>query len=97
MIVGMARVVLSLPASHSLKDKRQVLRSIIAQVHNQFQLAVAEVDEHDQWQIGVLGIAYISTSARHADEVIAKVVSFIASRPLEAEVLDYETEIVHAL
>ncbi|GAC1334796.1 MAG: DUF503 domain-containing protein [Chloroflexota bacterium] len=97
MIVGVARVVLHLPSSQSLKDKRQVLKSLIAQVQNQFHIAIAEVDRHDQWQVGVLGLSCVSTAAAHADEVLARAISFIASRRIEADILDYETEIVHAL
>lgn len=97
MVVGTARVVLHLPASHSLKDKRQVMKSLLAQVQRQFQISAAEIERQDQWQIGVLGLAYVSSSASHADEVIAHAVGFIASRNVDAELLDYETEIVHAL
>ncbi len=96
MVVGVARIVLHIPGSQSLKDKRQVLKSLIAQVQRQFQLSAGEVDRQDQWQIGVIGLACVSTSGGHADEVIARAVSFISSRSVDALVLDYETEIIHA-
>jgi uncharacterized protein YlxP (DUF503 family) len=96
MVIGLARVVLHLPACHSLKDKRQVLKSLTSQVQNRFHLAASEVERQDQWQVGVLGLAYVSTTARHADEVIAHALSFIEGRKIEAELLDYETEIIHA-
>ena len=83
--------------SRSLKDKRQVLKSLITQVQRQFLVAAAEVDRHDQWQIGVVGLACVSTDAGHADAVLAKAVDFLRSRSGDAELLDYETEIVHAL
>ncbi len=96
MVIGVARVVLHIPASQSLKDKRQVMKSLIAQVQRQFQLAVTEVEQHDQWQIGVLGVACVSTSAAHADAVIAKAVNFMNSGRVEAELLDFQTEAIHA-
>ena len=96
MVIGVARIVLHIPASQSLKDKRQVLKSILAQVQRQFQIAAGEVDRQDQWQIGVIGLACVSTSARHADEILAHAVGFISSRAAGADVLDYETEIIHA-
>jgi uncharacterized protein YlxP (DUF503 family) len=96
MVIGVARVTLHLPASQSLKDKRQVVKSLLAQVQRQFQIAAAEVDEQDQWQVGVLGLACISTSPRHADEVIAHAINFLTSRLVDADLLDYETEIIHA-
>lgn len=94
-MIGVARVVLHIPASQSLKDKRQVMKSLIAQVQRQFQLAVAEVEQHDQWQVGVLGVACVSTTAAHADEVIAKAVNFMNSGRVEAELLDFQTEVIH--
>ena len=96
MVVGIARVVLHIPASQSLKDKRQVVKSLLAQVQRQFQIAAGEIDRQDQWQIGVIGLACVSTSAAHADEILAHAVSFISSRAADADVLDYETEIIHA-
>lgn len=95
MVVGVARIVLHIPGSRSLKDKRQVLKSVLAQVQRQFLLSAGEVDRQDQWQIGVIGLACVSTDPRHADEVIARAVAFISSRHLEAEIIDYQTEIIH--
>jgi uncharacterized protein YlxP (DUF503 family) len=92
-----ARVILHLPASQSLKDKRQVVKSLLAQVQRQFQIAAAEVEQHDQWQVGVVGLACVSTSPRHADEVIARAITFMTSRLGNGDLLDYETEIIHAL
>jgi uncharacterized protein YlxP (DUF503 family) len=97
MVIGTARVTLHIPGAQSLKDKRQVMKSLIAQVQRQFGVAIAEVDRHDQWQIGVIGLAYISTDARHADEVIAKAVRALESTRGDAELLDFQTEIIHAL
>jgi len=96
MVIGLARVVLHLPDSHSLKDKRRVVKSLIAQVQRRFLVAAAEVDSHDQWQVGVIGLACVSTSAAHADEVIARAVNFIERQMTDTQLLDYQTEILHA-
>jgi hypothetical protein len=45
MIIGICTLQLRLPASHSLKDKRQVLRSLTARVRHDFNVSIAEVDE----------------------------------------------------
>lgn len=93
----MTRVVLHLPGCRSLKEKRQIVKSLIAQVQRQFQLAVAEVERQDQWQIAVVGLAYVSNDAGHADQVLSRAVAFLSSRRLDADVLEYETETLHAL
>lgn len=95
MIVGTARITLYLPENYSLKDKRQDLRSLLARVINQFHVAAAEVGAQDTWQRTVIGIAYVSSDARHADEVLAKVVRFIESNLQEGGLEDYEIELIH--
>jgi len=95
MIVGTARITLYLPENYSLKDKRQDLRSLLARVINQFHVTAAEVGAQDTWQSAVIGVAYVSSDARHADEVLAKVVSFIESNLPEGGLEDYEIELIH--
>jgi uncharacterized protein YlxP (DUF503 family) len=95
--VGLCRVWLRLPQNHSLKDKRQVVKSLIARLHNKFNVAVAEVDDHDRWQMVSLGISCVTTSEGHAHQVMASVVAFIRHERPDAEMVDYRTEIVHAL
>lgn len=95
--VGVCRVKMRLPENHSLKGKRQVLKSLLARVHNKFNVSGAEVDDIDSWQIASLGFACVSNDERHADEVLASVIAFIRHERLDAEILDVETEVVHAL
>ncbi len=97
MTVGLCRVWLRLPDNHSLKGKRQVIKSLAARLHNKFNVAVAEVDDHDRWQIASLGISCVTNSDAHAHEMMAGVVSFIQSLRLDAELVDYRTEVIHAL
>ena len=95
MVVGTGKVTLHLPSNRSLKGKRQVVRSIIERVRSRFDVAIAEVDGQDLWQVAVLGLACVSNDAHHAHEILSHVLSFIATVRSEAEVTDYETEILH--
>lgn len=95
MVIGVARIVLHIPGARSLKDKRQIVKSVLAQVQREFHVAAAEVERHDEWRVAVLGLSCVSNSAAHADEILARAVGFISSRPLESDLADYETEIVH--
>lgn len=95
MIIGASKVTLHLPDNHSLKGKRQVVRSIVGRVKAKFDVAIAEVDEQDLWQVAVLGIACVSNDSQHANEILSHVVSFIGNTRAEAEVTGYETEILH--
>jgi len=94
MNVGVCRISLRLPENLSLKGKRRVLKSIIAQLKNRFNVSVAEVDDHELWQLATLGICYVSNDKRYTNEVLSKVVDFVVNGRFEIEMLDHEIEIL---
>jgi uncharacterized protein YlxP (DUF503 family) len=96
MNVGVCRVTLRLPENGSLKGKRQLVRSLSQRLRNKFNVAVAEVDDNDRWQIATLGVTCVSNDARHAQEVLDNVVGFIARTRLDAELLESEIEVSRA-
>ena len=94
MNIGVCKINLRLPENFSLKDKRQVLKSMMARIRNKFEVAVAEVGDNDLWQLATVGICYISNDRRHANQVLSKVVDFVESSRFEIEILDYEIEFI---
>jgi len=96
-MVGVCRIRLRLPDNHSLKGKRQVVKSLVARLHNTFGVSVAEVEDNDAWQVASLGVACVSNSSSHADEVLANVVRFIETTRPDVEMLDYEVEVLNGL
>jgi len=94
MNVGVCRVRLRLPGNLSLKGKRQVLKSITTRVGSKFNVSVAEIDDHDLWQMATLGICCVSNNKRHTNEVLSKVVDFIVNTRFGIEILDCEIEIL---
>jgi uncharacterized protein YlxP (DUF503 family) len=94
MNIGVCTVNLRIPENMSLKGKRQVLKSIISRVRNKFNVAVAEVDDNDVWQLATIGICCISNNNRHTNEVLSKVVDFIIGARFDVEILDYGIEII---
>jgi uncharacterized protein YlxP (DUF503 family) len=96
MTVGVCRVTLRLPENGSLKGKRQLVRSLTTRLHNKFNVAVAEVDNNDRWQIATIGVTCVSNDGRHAQEMLDRVVSFIRHTRLDAELLDSEIEVSQA-
>lgn len=97
MTVGVLLVRLRLPENQSLKGKRAVVKSILGRLQNRFNVSAAEVGENDRWQIAELGIACVSNSAAHANEMLDKVLAFIESERLDLELLEHEIEIIQAL
>jgi uncharacterized protein YlxP (DUF503 family) len=96
MMVGVCRLTLRLPENASLKGKRQVVKSLAARIRNRYNVSIAEVDNQDSWQIASLGISCVSNSNSHAQEVLTKVVGFVRSSRLDAEVLDWQVEVLQA-
>ncbi|MBT4512931.1 MAG: DUF503 domain-containing protein [Chloroflexi bacterium] len=96
MNIGALRVRLGLPENGSLKGKRKVIKSISTRVGNKFNVSVAEVDDLDHWKLATLGVVCVSNDGRHANEMLSKIADYIETIRGDAEVLDYEIEIINA-
>jgi uncharacterized protein YlxP (DUF503 family) len=92
MHVSVCQIELRLPENHSLKGKRQVVKSVITRVQNKFNVSVAEIDDQDLWQLATLGMACVSNHRRHADETLANVVKFVVQNYPDVEVLGSKIE-----
>jgi uncharacterized protein YlxP (DUF503 family) len=92
VVVGSLRVRLLLRESRSLKDKRQVVRSVKDRLHNQFNVAVAEVEAVDNRQLVVLGVAAVSNETSHVQDILGQVLAALRSHPI-AELLGHEMEV----
>ena len=87
MYVGALRVELYMPQCRTLKEKRQVVKSIIDRTRGRFNVGVAEVDKHDLWQVSSLGVTCVSNSEYAAREILNRVDRSIRALG-KAEVLD---------
>jgi len=94
MNVGVCKINLRLPENVSLKGKRQILKPITTRIRNKFNVSVAEVDNHDRWQLATIGICCVSNDNRFTNEVLSKVVDFVINSRFEVEILDFEIEIL---
>lgn len=70
MVIGTLEIQLRIDGSYSLKDKRRVLRSLMDRVRREFQVSVAEVGDHDLWNVATVGVACVSNEAGHAESVL---------------------------
>jgi len=94
MIIGVATIELRLPGNGSLKGKRRVVKSIVARLHNEYNVSVAEVEAQDVWQRAVIGIACVSSSAEYAHSLLTKAIRTVERWRLDAEVVDYDIELI---
>jgi hypothetical protein len=75
MPVGLLTLELHLPEAHSLKDKRQVLRSLKDRLRGRFNVAVAELDFQDVWNSSVVGVVTLSNAEQHVEESLQLVLA----------------------
>ncbi len=94
MNIGICKVKLRLPENQSLKGKRQVIKSLIDRVKSRFNVAIAEVDDQDLWQLSTIGIVCVSNRSPHVNEVLSRVMNYISQNTYGAELLDYEIEVI---
>lgn len=77
MIVGTLKLRLVLRESHSLKDKRRVIKSLKDTLSNKFNISVAETDEQDVWQTAQVGVAAVGTDGPFVQSVLTSVVNYV--------------------
>jgi uncharacterized protein YlxP (DUF503 family) len=77
VIVGTLKLRLVLRESHSLKDKRRVIKSLKDTLSNKFNISVAETDEQDVWQTAEVGIAAVGTDGSFVQSVLTSVVNYV--------------------
>ena len=92
MIIAAMTFRLHAPWVHSLKEKRMIVKSIIAQLQNRFHVSAAEIDEQDTHQIIVIGISAIVPHNAMADSLMDEISVFVEENT-EAEILDEQREI----
>ncbi len=93
MHVGILHVSLHVPDANSLKEKRQVVKSIIDRTRNHVGVAAAEVEDQDLHRKAVLGFSSVSGSMKHAEEIVRKVLEALRVHPA-ARVIDYDVEVL---
>ena len=93
MTLAIARVTIFIGGSHSLKEKRMVVRRIKDLVRGKFNVSIAEVGELDVWQRAVLGIALVANEPKFADSALDEVLRFVRSHVQSGEVVNEEREL----
>ena len=94
MHVGVCKISLRIPENDNLKGKRRIAHSISSKVRTKFNVAIAEVEDQDAWQQLTFGLTCVSNDGRHANSQLSNVVDYIERLSGDAELLDYEIEII---
>ena len=92
-IVGLLTVQLDVPGALTLKDKRQVVKSLIGRVEHRYRVSIAEVDDLDSRHLAGIAVACVANEEAHVQRVLDGVVRFMEADG-RAEVTTVEIEIL---
>jgi uncharacterized protein YlxP (DUF503 family) len=95
MVIGACEITIHLPECHTLKEKRQVIKSILARVRNQFEVAIAEVGENDRWQLAKIGVSCVSNDGQHAEEILQHIRRYIEETRPDLTITEYDIEVIN--
>ena len=95
MVIGFLFLEIYFPYSHSLKEKRKIVKSMVDKTKHKFNAAIAEVGSNDKWQKIELGVSTVGNDRRHVDASLSHILAFLESLGL-AEIVDSETEVFNA-
>lgn len=93
-VIGLCTVQLYLPGVHSLKEKRGIVKSMLARMHNTFNVSAAEVDHQDVWQTAGIAFVLVSTSHNQVNKVINNILEWIETHFPDAPITQHEIEIL---
>jgi uncharacterized protein len=93
MFAGVLEVDLLLGDVHSLKEKRGIIRPLVADVRKKFEVSVAEAGHLDLHRRAMIGVAVVAAEAAHCVEVLDACERLVAARP-EVEVLSSRQRLI---
>lgn len=94
MSIGLLTLHLFLPGCTSLKEKRSLIKPILARLHREFNISVAEVERQDMWQEAVLACAMVSNDHDYTQRALQAVKDFLPGHWPDLEILEFHIELI---
>jgi uncharacterized protein YlxP (DUF503 family) len=94
MSLGLLTLHFYLPGCTSLKEKRSRLKPLIARLHREFNISVAEIDRQDAWQEAVLACALVSNDNGHTQRSLQQLTRWIENNWPDITLIDEKLEII---
>ncbi len=94
MPVGILTLHLFFSGCTSLKEKRGYIKPVLARLHREFNISVAEVDRQDMWQESVIACALISNNHAYTQIALQQVVVYTENSWPDLELLEHHIELV---
>jgi uncharacterized protein len=93
-VIGVLRIHLHLPGCNSLKEKRSIIKPLIARLHKEFNVSVAEMDLQDKWQQAVIACAMIGNDSPHLERSLQIVERWMEGNWPDGDVIEQKIEII---
>lgn len=94
MAIGLLTIELYLPVANSLKEKRSVLRPLIARLRKEYNISICEADAQDQLSRAVVEVVCVSGNRALAHRLLQNVANRVESWRMDAEMIDYNIEMI---
>jgi len=94
MHIATCVITLQLFGTDSLKAKRSILKSLIARLPKQFNVAIAEVDHHDSWHTAVIALATVGNDPGYVHGLMEKAVAWIEQNRPDIVIEQYSIELL---
>lgn len=94
MFVATLTLELRIPGCHSLKQKRSRIKSLIARLHREFNISVAEIDHNNNHQRALIACAAVSNDAQHSRKVLARIPAWIEKNRPDFQLIDEQYTIL---
>ena len=90
MVIGFLSLEIFLPYSHSLKDKRQRLSSLIQRLRKRYNVAFAELDYQKKWQRTTIGIVTLNNQKKVIERLFQRIIAD-AEQNIDGQILNHQT------
>jgi uncharacterized protein YlxP (DUF503 family) len=94
MSLGLLTLHIYIPGCQSLKEKRSRLRPIIARLHREFNVSVAEIDRLDMWNETVIACALVSNDNGHTQRSLQKIANWLEKNCRDVDLIGEQLEIL---
>jgi len=93
-MIGVLSIHLHIPACASLKEKRGRIKPLMARLHREFNVSVAEIGLQDKWQEAAIGCAMVGNERGHLESALQSVAKWVEGHWTDGDVISQKVEIV---
>ena len=93
--IGILSLHLHLPGCSSLKDKRRIVKSLIAKMKNKFNVSVAEIDYLDVWQDTEIAVTVVSNNKNKSMEILQSILNWVTKQWHDGYIANDNIEVIH--